>query len=253
MPCWASVGKNIGQAVCGPKCNSPHQQISQDCTTCVDTYNAQQPLQCGAGMIPCLVTAGENADTMVCGPACGSSQQASADCSSCVYTSTDPPTTPGDPPPTCGKNQVPCFAIVGPHMGKVTCAPNCISPQIVHPDCSHCVNTYPTSPGPDVNPKNPPGKTSGDPNTPIVTPIVNPTASPPNNVPTSKGIGSSPMTPPPPTSTSKGNDKQKDSPKAGIGGKDAGGAKTPAGSSSGKKQGRRRLSLRKADVEKMML
>ena len=134
----------MGQAVCGPLCVAPYQQISQDCTCCVDTYNAQKPLQCGYGYIACRVTNGPNVGTTVCAKQCGKNQQLSEDCTCCISTGTSAP-----PPISCkGAYPVQCLVTNGPKIGQAVCAKQCGKNQQLSEDCTCCISTGISAPPP---------------------------------------------------------------------------------------------------------
>ena len=139
VPCLATVGPNMGQAVCGPQCG-PYQQLSEDCTSCISTgISVPPPIQCtGATPIPCFATIGPYAGQLVCGPQCALPKQLSQDCTACVDTCN---THPYPPAILCGPKQVQCLASSGPNLGKTVCAPKCPPSQQSSADCTRCVVT----------------------------------------------------------------------------------------------------------------
>ena len=96
-----------------------------------------------------------------------------------------------------GSTPVPCFATVGCNIGQFVCAPNCIKPQFVHPDCSSCIDI---SSGPSPSPKSD-GKGSAP--------------APAPKGPSPAGKGSVPSPPKGKTSPSKGKSSKDKSSKGG--------------------------------------
>ena len=83
IPCFANVGRNAGQMVCGPDCIAP-QVVHPDCTRCINTCSPQPPNKCSPKQVPCFASCGPNLGKTVCAPKCPASQQQSQDCTSCV-------------------------------------------------------------------------------------------------------------------------------------------------------------------------
>ena len=107
VSCLATVGTNVGQTVCAPKCTAS-QQPSADCTSCVDIVTTTPSLPCASNQVSCFVTAGTNVGKTVCAPKCTSSQQPSADCSNCIDIYSAPSSSPiksGVSPSTASDNK----------------------------------------------------------------------------------------------------------------------------------------------------